>query len=303
MKPEPLVAAVLAAPRGWRLWWLAARPRTLTIAATPVIAGTALAWAEGAPHLWLAGLVAMLSALLIQAGTNLHNDAADYERGNDTGERIGPPRVTAAGWAKPGAVKRAALLAFAAAFAGGIYLVAVGGWPILAIGLASLAAGWAYSGGPRPISYTPFGEAFVLAFFGVFAVAGSHYLQSGVLSTTALSAGLAVGGPAAAVLLINNYRDLAGDVAVGRRTLAALLGRAGSQRAYRALMLLPLALAPLIAWHHPGALLALATLPRALALVRSLPAAGDAAGLNATLAGSARLQFAFGLLLAVGVNL
>jgi 1,4-dihydroxy-2-naphthoate octaprenyltransferase len=143
----------------------------------------------------------------------------------------------------------------------------------------------------------------VLAFFGVFAVAGSHYLQSGVLSATALLAGLAVGGPAAAVLLINNYRDLAGDVAVGRHTLAALLGRSGSQRAYRVLMLLPFALTPLIAWHYPGALLALAALPRALALVRRLPAAGDAAGLNAALAGSARLQLAFGLLFALGVNL
>ena len=303
MKPEPIVAAALAAPRGWRLWWQAARPRTLTIAATPVFVGSALAWAQGAVPSWPAALLALLAALLIQAGTNLHNDAADFERGNDTDERIGPPRVTAAGWASPRAVKRVALFAFAGAFAAGIDLVAIGGWPILAIGLASLAAGWAYSGGPRPISYTAFGELFVLAFFGVFAVAGSHYLQSGRLSATALLAGLAVGGPAAAVLLVNNYRDLAGDIAVGRRTLAALLGRGGSQRLYRFLMLLPFALLAPIAVARPGALLALLALPAALRLVRRMPAANDAASLNGMLAGSARLQLLFGLLFALGVNL
>ena len=254
MKPEPIIVA----PRGWRLWWQAARPRTLTIAATPVIAGTALAWSQGAHPAWLAALAALFAALLIQAGTNLHNDAADYERGNDTAARIGPPRVTAAGWATPRAVKRAAFLAFAGAFASGTYLVAVGGWPILAIGLASLAAAWAYSGGPRPISYTPLGELFVLVFFGIFAVAGSHYLQSGHLSATALLAGLAIGAPAAAVLLVNNYRDLDGDKAAGRRTLAAVLGRAGAQRLYGFLMLLPFVLTPVIAIARPGALLAFA---------------------------------------------
>lgn len=303
MKPEPIVARVLAPPHGWRLWWLAARPRTLSIAASPVIVGTTLAWAQGADRSSLVALLALIVALLIQAGTNLHNDARDFERGNDTDERIGPPRVTAAGWATPAAVKRAALVAFVSAFAAGTYLVAVGGWPILIIGLASLLAGWAYSDGPRPISYTAFGELFVLAFFGVFAVAGSHYLQSGQVSTMALLAGIAVGGPAAAVLLVNNYRDLAGDVAAGRRTLAALIGRKGSQQVYRWLMLLPFVLLPLIALLHPGALLALLALPGALRLTRRLPAAGDAAHLNGMLAGTASIHLLFGLLFAVGVSL
>jgi 1,4-dihydroxy-2-naphthoate octaprenyltransferase len=273
------------------------------MAATPVIVGTALAWAEGAEHAWPAALLALLVALLIQVGTNLHNDAADFERGNDTDERIGPPRVTAAGWAKPAAVKRAAMIAFAGAFAAGIYLVNVGGWPILAIGLTSMVAGWAYSGGPRPISYTAAGELFVLTFFGVIATAGSHYLQSGHLSLTALAAGVAVGGPAAAVLLVNNYRDLAGDIAVGRRTLAALLGHKGSQLAYRLLVLLPFALLGVISAAHTGALLALLALPGALHFSRRLPTAGDAAGLNGLLAGTARTQLLFGLLLAIGVNI
>jgi 1,4-dihydroxy-2-naphthoate octaprenyltransferase len=303
VKPEPIVAEVLATPRSWRLWWLGARPRTLTMAATPVIVGTALAWAEGAEPAWLAAFLALLVALLIQIGTNLHNDAADFERGNDTDERIGPPRVTAAGWATPQAVKLAAMIAFAGAFAAGIYLVTVGGWPILAIGLTSMVAGWAYSGGPRPISYTAAGELFVLTFFGVIATAGSHYLQSGHLSGMAILAGLAVGGPAAAVLLVNNYRDLAGDMAVGRRTLAALLGDRSSQRAYRVLVLLPFVLLGIIAAFHSGALLALLALPGALSLSRRLPAAGDAAGLNGLLAGTAKIQLLFGLLLAIGVNI
>jgi 1,4-dihydroxy-2-naphthoate octaprenyltransferase len=303
VKPEPIVARVLAAPRGWRLWWLAARPRTLSIAATPVIVGTALAWAQGAEHAWLAAVMALVVAVLIQAGTNLHNDARDFERGNDTDERIGPPRVTAAGWATPAAVKRAALIAFVSAFAAGTYLVAVGGWPIFAIGIASLLAGWAYSDGPRPISYTAFGELFVLAFFGVFAVAGSHYLQSGHVSATALLAGLAVGGPAAAVLLVNNYRDLTGDVAAGRRTLAALFGRNGSQQLYRLLVLLPFILLPVIALTHLGALFGVLALPLALKLSRRLPGAGDAARLNGLLAGTALVHLIFGLLVATGVSL
>jgi 1,4-dihydroxy-2-naphthoate octaprenyltransferase len=296
--------ALPAPPRGWRLWWLAARPKTLTLAAAPVVVGCALAWAEGAAPAWVAALVAFLAALLIQAGTNLHNDTADFERGNDRADRIGPARVTASGWASPRAVRRAALAAFGAAFAGGAYLVYVGGWPIFIVGVVSIAAGWAYSGGPRPISYTPLGEIFVLLFFGLIAVAGSYYLQSGHVTLTALLAGIAVGGPAAGVLMVNNYRDLDTDSAAGRRTLAATLGRAASRRAYALMMLAPFALAGLLAWlAHPGALLALGALPHAIALVRGLGPATEGAALNALLAGTARQQLLFSALLAAGVSL
>lgn len=275
------------------------------MAIVPVLVGTALAWAEGAPTAWAPALAALLAALAIQAGTNLHNDAADHERGNDSPERVGPLRVTAAGWAQPGAVRRAAAVAFALAFALGLYLVAVGGWPILALGLASIAAGWAYSGGPRPISHTPFGELFVLIFFGIVAVAGSHYLQSGSIAGSALLAGAALGSMAAAVLMINNYRDLADDLAVGRWTLAAALGRAGARRAYGTMMLLPFAVPVLIAvatTAHAGAVLALLVLPQALSLVRRL-ARTEGAALNVLLAQTARAQLLFGALLAVGVSL
>ena len=300
MKPE----LPAAPPTGWRIWWTAARPRTLTIAATPVLLGSAVAWAEGAPHGWAAAAGALCCALLIQAGTNLHNDAADYERGNDTAARVGPLRVTAAGWARPGEVRRAALVAFALAFALGIYLVGVGGWPILAVGLAALAAGWAYSGGPRPISYTPLGEALVWVFFGVVAVMGSHWLQAGRLSAAAFLGGAALGSIAAAVLMLNNYRDLAGDLAAGRRTLAAVLGPRGARRAYAAFMLAPFATLPwLAADGRPGAWLALAALLPCLSLARRVAHSAPGPTLNLLLAGTARAEFLFGALLAIGISL
>jgi 1,4-dihydroxy-2-naphthoate octaprenyltransferase len=302
MKPD--ATALPAPPRGWRLWWLAARPKTLTLAAVPVLVGCALAWAEGAGHAWLAAAVAFIAALLIQAGTNLHNDTADFERGNDRADRIGPARATASGWASPAAVRRAAIIAFAIAFAGGTYLVYVGGWPIFIVGVVSIAAGWAYSGGPRPISYTPLGELFVLVFFGLVAVAGSYYLQSGHVTLTALVAGVAVGCPAAAVLMVNNYRDLDTDRAAGRRTLAAVLGRDRARHAYAAMILSPFAIAvALAAMAHPGALLSLLALPNGVGLVRQLGRAADGEALNEMLGATARQQVIFGILLAVGVQI
>ncbi|HEX8986878.1 MAG TPA: 1,4-dihydroxy-2-naphthoate polyprenyltransferase, partial [Rhodocyclaceae bacterium] len=297
--PEAIASAP---PHGWRVWWTAARPRTLTISVTPVLLGTAIAWSEGAPHAWLAGAAALLCALLIQAGTNLHNDAADFERGNDTAERVGPLRVTAAGWAQPRQVRGAAFTAFGAAFALGIYLVSVGGWPILAVGLASLVAGWAYSGGPRPISHTPLGELFVWIFFGINAVAGSYWLQAARLSPSALLGGAALGSLAAAVLMVNNYRDLAGDVKAGRRTLAAVLGPRAARLAYAVMMLAPFAVLPLLAQlGHPGALLALGALPLCVAPVRRIAYGETGAALNLLLAATARAGFVFGLLLAAGM--
>jgi 1,4-dihydroxy-2-naphthoate octaprenyltransferase len=186
----------------------------------------------------------------------------------------------------------------------GTYLVAVGGWPILAVGLASLAAGWAYSGGPRPISHTPLGEVFVWVFFGIAAVMGSYWLQDARLALPACLGGGAVGFIAAAVLMLNNYRDLAGDIAAGRRTLAAVLGPRGARRAYAVFMLAPFAV-PLwfAAAGRPGALLALLALPTCIGLVRRVGRSEPGPALNLLLAGTARAEFVFGALLAAGVLL
>lgn len=224
---------------GLRLWWTAIRPRTLTMAFAPVVVGSVLAWSEGAGVDWPTALVALSVALAIQAGTNLFNDVGDAGRGNDGVERVGPPRVTATGAATPQQVRNAAIIAFAAAFVGGGYLVFVGGWPILLIGLLSLYAGWKYSGGARPLSHTAWGELYVMLFFGVVAVAGSHYLQSGRLAASALLVGCALGAQAAAVLMVNNVRDLEADNLAGRRTMAAVLGVEMARRVYVLLMLVP----------------------------------------------------------------
>lgn len=304
MKPELPAAVIEAPPRGWRVWWTAARPRTLTLATAPVLAGTALAWAEGAPPVWGAALVALLAALLIQVGTNLHNDAADFERGNDRAGRLGPLRVTAAGWASAAEVRAVARGVFALALLAGCYLVAVGGWPIFAIGCASLVAALAYSGGRHPISHTPYGELFVWVFFGLLAVAGSHWLQAASWSPLALVVGAAVGLPAAAVLLVNNLRDLDADARAGRRTLAAVLGDRGARRAYAALMLAPHGSLPLLAAAGcGGAWLAVLTLPAGVALARQLRGGIAGPALNLVLAHTARYALAFAALLAAGMLL
>ena len=229
------------------LWWLAARPKTLTIAISPVILGTTLAWLEGG-HIdsWLFALT-LLAAVLIQAGTNLHNDAAD-EKADCVG-RLGPTRVSAQGLLPAEKVRRAAYLCFAAAMLIGLYLVWRGGWPILVIGLASIAAGLAYSAGPRPISHTPLGELFVVLFFGLAGVIGTYWLQMHAVSARAVLGGLVVGLPAAAVLLVNNTRDVMQDAAAGRFTLAMWLGRKRATWAYAAMLLLPYLL---LAWPDPG---------------------------------------------------
>ena len=153
-------------------WLLAIRPKTLGISIAPVVAGTSLAWAETAQINWLVAIAALTGALLIQIGTNLHNDAADFERGADSGDRLGPARATAQGWFTATQVKNAAFLAFSLAFVPGVYLVWVGGWPIVILGLVSLAAGYSYTGGRKPIAYSASGEVFVFIFFGLAATAG-----------------------------------------------------------------------------------------------------------------------------------
>ena len=224
------------------LWWRAVRPRTLSLAAVPVIVGAALAHQDGVDLKGGVFLLTLAAALLIQAATNLLNDAEDAGRGNDGPDRLGPVRVTGAGLATPRAVRRGAALLFVLALVAGILLVLEGGWPILALGVAALLSGWAYSGGPLPLSHTPYGEVFVVAFFGIAAVVGTYYLQAGRAAPAAWITGLALGLHAAAVLIMNNIRDQDADARAGRRTLAILLGRRHALSLYRGLMVVPFVL-------------------------------------------------------------
>ncbi len=282
--------------------WLAAiRPKTLGLSVSPVLVGTCLAWAERGELQLLPALAALLAAMCIQIGTNLHNDAADARKGTDTPDRLGPPRATAQGWLSATSVQRGAMLAFICAFVLGIYLVFVGGWPILLLGLVSLLAGAAYSGDPWPISATPLGELFVFLFFGLGATVGSYYLQTGQISLAALLTGSMLGLFAAAVLVVNNYRDRQTDARSGRKTLAVLLPAKASQVEYALLLLLPflllfyLYIAGLVSW-LPGLLL-----PVALYLiirVFTLPVGKE---LNRLLADTARFQLIFSVVFCAGL--
>lgn len=283
-------------PSSLHAWFLACRPKTLPVSLSPVLVGTAIAWHDSGRVLWLPLLAAIVAAALIQIGTNLFNDVGDFLRGTDTPDRLGPKRATAEGWLTPGKVKAGAWLSFALAFLCGVNLVLHGGWPIVAIGLASLAAGWAYTGGPKPIAYGPLGEVFVVIFFGLVAVGGSYYLQTLTLSPLALLAGTLVGVHAAAVISVNNYRDLDGDARSGKNTLAVRLGRPAMQQLFRAEILAPYCALPLLALHTPpGAygLLPLLLLPLAWRLTRAFQKTRPGPLFNAILARAAAHQLLF----------
>lgn len=277
-------------------WFLAIRPKTLPVSLSPVLVGTAIAWHDSGLVLWLPLLAAAFGAIFIQIGTNLFNDVGDFLRGTDTPERLGPKRATAEGWLTPVRVQTGAWLAFVLAFICGIYLVWHGGWPIVVIGLASLGAGWAYTGGSRPIAYGPLGECFVFLFFGLVAVGGSYYLQTLALTPTALLAGALVGLHAAAVISVNNYRDLDGDAKNGKNTLAVRLGRPAMQRIFRSEMLLPYALLPLLHLLTPLGgfiLLPLLILPLAWQLINSFRKTLPGVLFNSILARTAGHQLLF----------
>ena len=286
-------------PGRLRAWFLACRPKTLPVSLSPVLVGSAMAWHDSGTLLWLPLLAAALGAAFIQIGTNLFNDVGDFLRGTDTPGRLGPKRATAEGWLTPNAVQAGAWLCFALAFLCGIYLVWHGGWPIVAIGLASLAAGWSYTGGSKPIAYGPLGEVFVFIFFGLVAVGGSYYLQTLAITPLALLAAALVGIHAAAVITVNNYRDRDGDAANGKNTLAVRLGRPATQRVYTAEMLAPYALLPLLAGLGWPAALPLLSLPLAIRLIGRFRREAPGPVFNGILAATAGLQLVFALLLSV----
>jgi len=289
-----------------RAWAMASRPHTLTISISPVLVGSALAWAESGRIDIPLMLLSALGALLLQTGTNLDNDVSDTERGTDRAGRLGLPRATAQGLLAPRQVRSASRACFALATAIGLVLAWRGGWPILVAGVAAAAAAMSYSGGPRPISYTPFGDVVVWLFFGLVAVGGTYYLQTGSLSAGALTAATMVGFPATAVLVVNNYRDLDPDAQVGKRTLAVCLGRTFSRWEYAVLVLGPFALlAVLAAQTSIGGSLLLPglSLPMALGLVRGFWRERPGPAFNALLARTAKFQVLFAALLCVAILL
>jgi 1,4-dihydroxy-2-naphthoate polyprenyltransferase len=298
--PSPALSA--HPPLGWRVWLLAARPKTLTAAVAPVAVGTGLAFGTGAGS-WLLAVAALLGALLIQVGTNLTNDYYDFRKGADAADRLGPVRVTQAGLVSPRAVLTAAVLCFGGAMAVGGVLVAAGGWPVVAIGLLSILAGWAYTGGPAPLGYLGLGEVFVLIFFGFVAVGGTVWVQALRFPSATWLSALSVGSTATLLLVVNNLRDIDSDRRAHKHTLAARFGQRFARVEYVFFLAIAF-LAPLTAWRlgqvGTPVLLSLAALPLALPPLR-LVLTQRGSVLNRALAASARLQLVHGLLLAVGV--
>jgi 1,4-dihydroxy-2-naphthoate octaprenyltransferase len=297
--------SAVTAGSGMRIWLMAARIRTLPAAIAPVLVGTALA---GFAHVFhpLRFIAALIGAIFIQVGTNLSNDYSDARRGADTEERLGPVRVTAGGLVPPRQVLRATYVSFGVAVLAGIYLIAVAGWALLLVGAASILAGVLYTGGPRPYGYEGLGEVFVFLFFGIVAVVGSYFVQIKHLHWEAFALAVPVGLLAAAILVVNNFRDIDTDRRAGKRTLAVRLGRDRTRVlyatiVYAAYLLAPITwlFGPLMAW----VLLPWLTLPLAAPVVRIVRNRIDGPTLNQALAQTGMLQLAFCMLLSAGLLL
>lgn len=286
-------------------WWVGARPRTLPAAVVPVMVGAAAgvnATSVDGVVWWRVGL-ALVVSLALQVGVNYANDYSDGVRGTDD-DRIGPIRLVASGLATPAAVKRAALAAFGVAAIAGLVLAASTTWWLLAVGFASIAAAWGYTGGPRPYGYAGFGELFVFVFFGLVATAGTTYVAVEMITALSILLGVGVGALACALLVINNLRDRPGDERVGKRTLAVRIGDRATRHVYVGLIAVAMAVAIAGAlsatpWVAVGLVAAVA----ALRPVRTVLAGTTGAGLIPVLAETGRVQMLWGVAVAVGAVL
>ncbi len=290
-------------------WIAGARPRTLPAALAPVLVGTAVAaWDGGA--VWDRALLALVVALALQVGVNYANDYSDGVRGTDA-QRVGPVRLVGSGLASPGAVRRAAVLAFGVAGVAGLTLVTITAmWWLLLVGAAAILAAWTYTGGPRPYGYAGLGEVFVFLFFGLVAVGGTALVQVGFASTLAWACGVGIGCLSCAILVVNNLRDIPGDTAAGKRTLAVRIGAPATRRMFAGLVISALgvsaglaALGALGLAEWPvGAALALGCTPLAIDPLRTIGSSAAGPALIPALAATGRLLLAYGVLLSVGIG-
>jgi 1,4-dihydroxy-2-naphthoate polyprenyltransferase len=283
-------------------WILASRPRTLPAAAAGVVMGSALAWHDGFFRLD-ATLACLLTALLLQIGSNLANDVFDFERGTDTPERLGPVRVTQAGLLTPSQVKAGMAVVFGLAALFGLYLAWLGGWPIILIGLAAIISAIAYTGGPFPLGYYGLGDLFVFIFFGLASVAGTYYVQAGFVSAAAWWMTIPPGLIITAILVVNNLRDLENDRKAGKHTLAVILGERATKTQYLICMIAAYLVMPLAAslgvipWSSMLTWLSLTLAIRTARIVftqRGRP-------LNVALAGTGQTALLFSILFWVGL--
>ncbi len=285
-----------------QIWLLAARPKTLPAGAVPVVIGAAVAYGTGVFH-WPSFLCALLGSVLIQIGANFSNDLFDHIKKTDDADRIGPLRVTQAGLVTPGQMKVATILVFLAALVIGIYLVYRGGWPILVIGLSSILFAILYTAGPRPLGYIGLGDLFVLTYYGPVAVAGTFYVITLDVTTSAILAGIPPGMFSTAILTVNNLRDIESDRRTGKRTLAVRFGRTFARIEYL-VMLFGACLFPVIlhvmyitpAW----SMISLATIVVSIPTVRKILTQTSGEILNDALAETGRLLIIYGVLFSIG---
>lgn len=289
-------------PSKAKLWWTAARPKTLAAAVSPVLVGTAMAFEAGEVE-WIAAGCALIGAVLIQIGTNFSNDYVDFQKGADTGERKGPLRVTQAGWVNPQRMKQATIVVFSLAVVAGSYLIWRGGWPILVVGLVSIACGVLYTVGRYSLAYLGLADLFVLLFFGPVAVGGTYYVQALTLTPVVLIAGLGPGLLATAILLVNNIRDVDEDRAVDKKTLVVRAGRSFGVVLYLICIvcaaLLPVMLF-LVTGNHLGSLAASLVLLPAVSIIQTLRRGDESRDLNPLLGATSRLLLFYSLVFAVG---
>jgi len=282
-------------------WFSAARPRTLPAAIAPVLVGTGAGISLGG-FSWLRGGLALVVSLALQVGVNYSNDYSDGIRGTDT-ERVGPTRLVGAGLATPSTVRRAAFACFGVAGAAGLVLAALTSWWLVPVGVAAVAAAWFYTGGPKPYGYAGFGEIFVFVFFGLVAVLGTTYVQAGRISLTATIAAIGIGLQACALLMANNLRDVQTDGAVGKRTLAVLLGEPLSRRVFALLVGGAFLAVAVMGLSHPWCLLALLAAPLAVPPVRQVLGGARGPGLITVLGATGRVEFVYSVLLGLGLAL
>lgn len=285
-----------------QVWVQAARPKTLGAAVAPVVVGTAMAWEAGGLHAPSA-LLALLGALLIQVGVNYHNDYQDFLKGTDTDERVGPTRVTQAGLVNPETMRAATITVFALAVLSGLYLIYRGGWPILAVGIASIGAALWYTGGRYSLAYIGLADLFVFIFFGPVAVAGTYYVQTLSVAPHVIVVGSGPGLLSVAILLVNNIRDVDDDRTAQKKTLVVRLGRSAGIALYAACAKGALLL-PVVLWlwtgRHPWTMLTVLLAPLAVRATRSLTRTTDPAEINPLLGVTGRMLVLWALLFSVG---
>jgi len=294
----------LASPGTLHRWWLAIRPKTLPAAGAGVITGTVLAWRDGGFSLGPA-LAALGVALLLQVASNLANDVYDAERGADTADRLGPVRVTQSGLLSRGQVKRGMMIVLALALAIGIYLTFVRGPLVVVVGVAAVVVALAYTGGPYPLGYHGLGEVFVFLLFGLTAVVGTYWVQTGATSLLAWLMAVAIGAPVTAIIVVNNLRDIEQDRAAGKRTVAVRVGVRATRWEYAVLMAVPYALLTILLLTSDlplAALLAWLSLPLALRATRRVFLQTGRA-LNLALAETGQTAIAYSALFALGLLL